>query len=220
MALFTTIIWDMDGVLVDSERHWDEMENFFLKEAIPEWERFDTSLLVGRSLHDIYDLLTEEYGLAMSREEYVQKYNRRAKTIYGEKADLMPNAESALQILSTEGAVQALVSSSTREWIGYAMERFKLGKYFEVIISSDDVKGKGKPAPDIYEHACWKLDIGKENILVIEDSEPGVTAAKHAGLAVALYPSKENMESEFQQQADYVIHDLLEVPLLRQQGQI
>lgn len=216
MPVYRTVVWDMDGVLVDSERHWSDTEDFFLKEALPDWDEFDESLLVGRSLSDVYTLLSRDYGLSMSEEEFHRKYNERAKEIYSEHAELMPNAEFVLQSLSGEGVRQVLASSSTHEWIGYAMERFGVDRYFELIVSADDVAGKGKPAPDIYEYVCHRIKEPKGRILVVEDSGPGMEAAHAAGLDVALYPSQGNSTEGRITEVEFLIHDLLEILLIQQ----
>ncbi len=216
MAVFEFVIWDMDGVLVDSERHWDTKEDFFLARALDNWNKFDESRLIGRSLPDIYKMLREEMNLQMSYDEYREQYDATAKYIYSTKAELMPNALKTLEELSQAGIIQALVSSSTHRWIGYAIEQFGIKQYFTEIISSDDVDGKGKPAPDIYEYACKKLRASKNKILVVEDSVPGIQAAKNAGLIVAGYTGAQHGQHPVG--ADVEIDNLSQIPDLVKSG--
>lgn len=216
MTAFHYVIWDMDGVLVDSERHWDTKDDFFLARELDNWSEFDESRLIGRSLSDIYQMLKGEMDLQMSYEEYRKNYDATANQIYSTKAELMPNAQHTLATLKQSGITQALVSSSTHRWIGYALDQFGIGEYFAKIISSDDVEGKGKPAPDIYEFACAELNAPKEAILVVEDSIPGIQAAKSAGLTVAGYTGAKH--GQHPANADIEIDDLQEVLRLVESG--
>ena len=216
MNTFTHVIWDMDGVLVDSERHWNTGENFFLAEEIDDWGNFDQSRLVGRSLRDIYEMLREEYDLTLTYKEYESKYNAVAEKVYRHEADLMPHARDVLIDLQGRNTVQLLVSSSTHYWIQMAVDRFHLKQYFKYIISAEDVGGKGKPAPDIYNYASDKLSAAKRSILVIEDSKPGVKAAQNAGLQVIGYdPEATGVLTGL---APEIIHDLREVLPVVQSG--
>lgn len=216
MSAFHFVIWDMDGVLVDSERHWDTKDDFFLARELDNWSEFDESRLIGRSLADIYAMLRKEMDLQMSYDEYRENYDATAKHIYSTKAELMPNAMKTLESLKQMGITQALVSSSTHRWIGYALDQFGIAEYFTKIISSDDVDGKGKPAPDIYKYACAQLNASQDEILVIEDSIPGIQAAKQAGLTVAGYTGAKH--GQHPADADIEIDDLREVLRLVESG--
>ena len=206
----------MDGVLVDSERHWDGLDSFFLEKVVPEWDQFDENLLTGRSIKDIHDMLTSDYGLDMDFESYVGHYNQVAKKIYGEKAELMPHARETLSAIAELGVRQALASSSYHAWIGYAMQQFSLRDYFEKIISAEDVGGAGKPAPDIYLEAIRQLNVNPDHVLVVEDSAVGVQAAKTAGLTVVGYQSELNDQNLGH--AHTTVMDLRQVPVLLESG--
>lgn len=213
---FHTIIWDMDGVLVDSERHWDSLDSFFLEEMVPQWEEFDEDLLTGRSIKDIHDMLTQNYGLDMDFQSYVAHYNQVAKKIYGEKAELMPHARETLSAIAELGVRQALASSSYHAWIGYAMEQFDLADYFEKIVSAEDVDGAGKPAPDIYREAIRQLNVNPDDVIVVEDSAVGVQAAKAAGLKVIGYQSEINDQNL--DDAHTTVTDLRQIPAIIESG--
>lgn len=211
-----TVIWDMDGVLVDSERHWDALDSFFLEEIVPQWDQFDEDLLTGRSIKDIHEMLTRDYGLDMDFESYVAHYNQVAKKIYSEKAELMPHARETLSTIAELGARQALASSSYHAWIGYAMEQFAIGKYFEKIVSAEDVDGTGKPAPDIYIETIRQLNAQPDDTIVIEDSAVGIQAAKAAGLTVIGYQSDVNEQNL--SNAHTTVRDLRQIPDLLETG--
>lgn len=206
---YKTVLWDMDGVLVDSERHWKSLENFFLKDVVNDWHSFDQTRLTGRSMKDIYEILEAGHGISVSFEEYVNQYNNVAKTIYQDQAELMPNAERVLNKLNETGISQGLVSSSSHTWINFTLERFQLRHFFQAVVSSDDVNGVGKPNPAIYEYACEQLKANPSETIVIEDSVPGIQAASGAGCTVIWYTGSE--KSSTRTESDYIVHDLGQV---------
>jgi len=103
MTAFHYVIWDMDGVLVDSERHWDTKDDFFLARELDNWSEFDESRLIGRSLADIYQMLKDEMDLQMSYEEYRKNYDATAKQIYSIAKWLAANAKVLILDEPTKG---------------------------------------------------------------------------------------------------------------------
>src|SRR2546423_27384 len=83
------LIFDMDGVIVDSELHWKSVEGFFLQSLVPGWSSADQGKIIGLSLRSLYDMLTGEYGLKDSRERFERLYEEVASDIYRRKASLM-----------------------------------------------------------------------------------------------------------------------------------
>lgn len=216
MSQFEHVLWDMDGVLLDSERHWDTGNKFFLASEIKSWDQFDQSRLVGRSLLDTYHIFKNEYNLQMSYQEYESKFNAAAREVYSKRANLMPHARDVLNELQATNIGQSIVSSSTHHWINMAVNRFNLKQYFSCIISAEDVNGRGKPVPDIYLFAQSKLNIPTEELLVVEDSIPGIQAALAAGLTVIGYaPMGTNNLHNY---AVQVITDLREIPNIINRG--
>lgn len=216
MPRYTTIIWDMDGVLVDSERYWSDEDFFFLKRAVPDWNQVDESLFVGRGVDDMYRLLTDRYGMTLAYDEYRREYHQVAERVYYQKASLMPFARDTLQRLRAEAYNQVLVSSSPREWIRMALDRFDLGGYFSRIISADDAGGWGKPDPGIFEYALTEIGASRAALLVVEDSPAGVQAARGAGLTVIGFRPEEGAGTL--NEAHLVIHDLRRIPDLLEHG--
>src|SRR5438874_11113109 len=82
------VIFDMDGVIVDSERQWKVLEGFFLQSLIPTWSSADQDRIIGLSVHDLYRLLVSEYDLTQAKEQFLDLYFEMAKEIYGQKASL------------------------------------------------------------------------------------------------------------------------------------
>ena len=180
--MIDTIVFDMDGVIVDSEVHWKQVEAEFLGGLIPGWSAKDQHSILGMSAYDVHMKLVRDYGVTMSVKEYFDYYNALSKKIYGERSALIPGSTELIHALHVREVPLALCSSSPREWIDIVLDRFSLRELFRVVVSASDVKGRGKPAPDIYLHTLKQLGSPAESTAAIEDSQKGVQSAKSAGL--------------------------------------
>lgn len=176
------VIFDMDGVLVDSELHWKTVESGFLQEIVPHWSPELQKSILGMSIYQLYDLLCAKHGLALSREEYLDRYKDLSKSIYMERCSLISGSRECAERLAAAGVRLAVASSSPRSWIRMVVERFALDALFPVQVSSDDVQSRGKPAPDIYLYAVERLGLPPAHCAAIEDSEKGIRSAVSAGL--------------------------------------
>src|SRR6186997_2731932 len=96
------VIFDMDGVIVDSELHWKSLEGYFLQSLVPEWDASNQSKIIGLSVHDLYRMLVREHGLSKSKEEFLALYFEMAREIYQERASLLPGFEELLARLQEE----------------------------------------------------------------------------------------------------------------------
>lgn len=195
--MLKAIIFDMDGVLLDSERLWPEIEFERYRKLIPAWTMDNHKLLTGLSLNDSYKMFTEKFGLDMSWEEYDGFYRTMAREVYLEKTSFYPGAEEMLQELKAAGVPIGLATSSPTYWLDLIYERFPLNEYFSVLLGADDVDGKGKPAPDLYLMACEKLGFPPEECIAIEDSSNGVLAAHDAGMFPIGFRNGHNDETDF-----------------------
>ena len=175
-----TFIFDMDGVIVDSELHWKSLEGYFLQSLIPDWTSVDQDKIIGLSVHDLYRLLTTDYGLQHNKEKFLDLYHEMAREIYVEKASLLPGFLDVLSWLREKRIRVALASSSPRPWIEMVLDKFNLHAAFEVVVSADELQGEGKPSPAIYLLTAEKLGVQPERCVVIEDSEKGVLSSKSA----------------------------------------
>lgn len=175
------VVFDMDGVIVDSELHWRTVESSFLREVLGSWSEEDQRSILGRSIYDIYDMFCTERGLTLSRPEFIRRYKSLADQIYGIHCSLIPGVKELLADVSGGEFRCGLASSSPQSWIDIVLNRFELGSHFDCIASGDHVPGKGKPEPDIYILVAQKLDIDPQRCVAIEDSEKGLLAAKRAG---------------------------------------
>ena len=176
------VIFDMDGVIVDSELHWKAVEAEFLQGLVGRWGDDDQRGIIGMSLYDIHARLVDNYGLTQTREEFVHFYKDLSKVIYGERSGLIPGFSETIQALVGSGTTIGLASSSPHSWIGMVLDRFALRGHFRAVVSSDDVQGRGKPAPDIYLFAADALGVRPRKCVAIEDSSKGIRSAKAAGM--------------------------------------
>ena len=180
---FEAIIFDFDGVIVDSESHWDKLENPYIKDHTTGWHDTDYSQLTGMGLAEIYKLLVAKYDFPFSRQKYFDDYDKMALTLYGSVAQPVGDIGLFLDFLTTQDIKVAIASSSKPSWIDIALKRFNLDSYFSTIVSSHDKDiANGKPAPDVYLKAANKLIVSTGRTIAIEDSTNGVRSAKSAGI--------------------------------------
>lgn len=176
------LIFDMDGVIVDSELHWKSLEGSFLQSLIPTWTVADQGKITGLSLHNLYTMLTTEYGFKGGKDGFLTQYHAMAEQIYKEKASLLPGFRKLLASLQEARIPLALASSSPTSWINMVLDKFDLRGAFKVVVSAETVGGRGKPAPDIYLYTAKRLEIEPQACVVIEDSRNGVLSARNAGM--------------------------------------
>jgi len=176
------IIFDMDGVIVDSEIHWKTVEGYFLQSVIPTWSSSDQDRIIGIGVQDLYTLLSSEYGLQKTKEQFLELYQEMANEIYGQKVSLLEGFSDLLATLNKHHIPVALASSSPRSWIDIMLDRFDLRAAFKAVVSADELKGEGKPSPAIYLLTAKLLGVSPATCIAIEDSKNGVLSAKNAGM--------------------------------------
>lgn len=179
---FSAVIFDMDGVLVDSEVHWAKVESDFLSSIVPNWEPQDQMKLLGMSVKDVHQLLIDDYGLNLDYQEYLAHYDKLADDIYGSKSKLIDGVQDLIEALSQRGTALAIASSAPRSWISIVVQRFKFDPHFKAVVSAEDLSGPSKPDPAIYKLAAAKLGVAPEDCVAIEDADKGLISASLAGM--------------------------------------
>lgn len=177
------VLFDMDGVLLDSERIWRTYADDFWKdcgiEKLPE-ELMGT--IYGISMSEEHEILTKAGVLKMTLEEYVQQYDTYADRVYSNAA-LAEDLPQLLSDLKNKGLRLAIVTSSISPWINLLLKRLPSDPYFEHTLSVADQPGlKPKPAPDGYNHLLSIMGLHASNVIAIEDSNRGIKAAVAAGI--------------------------------------
>ena len=174
------IIFDMDGVIIDSEPLHFKLEKELLEELGGKITQEEHSTFVGTTDYHMWSTFKKQFGFKPSIDEVMQiKKERFNKNIH--KIELIDNFWDFFIKVYNEGYPLALASSNNRETVDLIVEKFNLDKYLRVIMSGEDVK-EGKPSPEIFLKAAEKLGVIPPDCIVIEDAENGVSAAKSAGM--------------------------------------
>ena len=176
------VIFDMDGVILDSELHWKKAELTLFRKLLPKWTKSDQQTILGLNVHDTFRKLANDYGLVLNHLDFIKRVEGIALEVYRKKANLLPGFLEVIQVLKNKKIPIALASSSLREWIDIALSRFNIKAYFDLVVSDEDLDVPGKPAPDIYIHTAKLLNVKPSDCVVIEDSKNGVMSAKNAGM--------------------------------------
>ena len=175
-------IFDMDGVIIDSEPihlNADKMTLKYFGINVPDEE---LNNYVGVSNATMWAELRPKYKFPFSSEELNKKTVENKNNLFGNmKLELIPGIFELLSELRNDNIKIGLASSSTKVFIEMILNNLKIINFFDAIVSGEEVKN-GKPAPDIFLKAAELLDIAPNECLVIEDSEHGVEAAKAAGM--------------------------------------
>ena len=203
------VIFDMDGVIVDSEIHWKTTEGFFLQSLIPTWSEHDQDRIIGLGVLDLYALLTNTYHLQKTKEQFLEIYQEMANEIYGQKVSLIEGFETLLNALNSKNIPVALASSSPTSWIDIMLDRFSLRDSFKVVVSADELAGQGKPSPAIYLLTAARLGVRPNRCIAIEDSQNGVLSAKNAEMFCIGFRNGFNEEQDLSR-ADMIIHHFTE----------
>ena len=181
------VVFDLDGLLLDSEQVWDEVREELARERGGRWHSRAQREMMGMSSREWSRYMHDIIGLPQSPEEISAEVVRRLEQRYRERLPLLPGAVDAVERL---GAVWplGLASSSNRELIDLALELSDLARRFCATVSSEEV-ARGKPAPDVYLEAARRLEVAERSCAAIEDSHNGIRSAKAAGMTVLAIPN-------------------------------
>ena len=175
------VLFDMDGVIIDSEPLWSDAEKQLLaRRNLPYSPSLKTAMM-GRDARGAVGYLIEHYSLTESLGELIEERNQLIAELFKEHLKAIPGALDLVRSVIAAGILTGLVSSSPKPLVELALEKLVTTGLFDLTLSGDQVV-RGKPAPDIYITAAEKLGVKPEYCLVIEDAPHGVAAAKDAGM--------------------------------------
>jgi HAD superfamily hydrolase (TIGR01509 family) len=183
------VIFDLDGLLVDSEAVWDEVRKEFTEEKGGHWRDEAQQDMMGMSSVEWSRYVRDRLGVDMDPEEISREVADRVADTYREKLPLLPGAVEAVKSLAAEWPL-GLASSSNRHVIDLVLELAKIADDFQATVSSEEV-GAGKPAPDVYLETAKRLDVDPAACVAIEDSTNGIRSADAAGTAVIAVPNQD-----------------------------
>jgi HAD superfamily hydrolase (TIGR01509 family) len=181
------VIFDLDGVLLDSEEVWDQVRHDFAVTHGGHWGKQDQPAVMGANSMQWAAHMREQGGLALSDQDIFDGVVEELEARYARHLPLIPGAARAVADLGIAYRL-GVASSSPRELIEYSLELAGLRAYFVAVVSSDDV-AVGKPAPDVYREACARVGTKPSRAAAVEDSASGIQAAFSAGLAVVAIPN-------------------------------
>ena len=181
------VVFDLDGVLVDSERRWNGAKQALVGETGGRWRDEAPTVMMGMSSPEWAAYLRNDLGVPMEVDEISREVVRRMEEGYREELPLLPGAVEAVRALAARWPL-GLASSANREVIDLVLELAAFGDAFRVTVSSEEV-ARGKPAPDVYLEAATRLGAHAARCVAIEDSSNGIRAGHAAGMGVIAVPN-------------------------------
>lgn len=211
--MIKTIIFDMDGVIIDSEPvHHRAFKEHFKELGLTISDEYYQSL-TGCSTKNVYEKIMQDFQLEGHVEDFVQRKRSIFNHIFDtdENLALIDGVLETIQKYHQEGKQLILASSSAKVTIHRIFKRFNLFQYFTHIISGEDFP-KSKPNPAIFKHAQHVSNHTKEECIVIEDSTNGIKAARGASIFCVAFNSP-NSKNQDLSLANIIINDFSELNL-------
>lgn len=189
------VIFDVDGLLINSEPLWQLTRDEFFKKRGLVYDKSVDPKVIGRGIPDIMQFWKEYFGISGDVLELTKEYRALfyELALLSQKLRLMMGAEELVKKLFDDGKILAIATGGhTKEKMKDVLKAFDLEKYFSHIVSSDEI-AKGKPEPDIFLHTIALLHLPGEKCVILEDAANGVDAAKRAGIPVIAVQKQQEM---------------------------
>jgi HAD superfamily hydrolase (TIGR01509 family) len=204
------VVFDLDGVIVDSEHVWDAAREALARERGGRWHENAQRDMMGMSSVEWSRYMHDVIGLEDPPEEISAEVVRRLEAIYREELPLIEGAPEAVARFAERWPL-GVASSSNRQIIDLVLELADLERFFRATVSSEEVP-RGKPAPDVYLEAARRLGADPRKCAAVEDSRNGILSARAAEMRVvavpnALYPPGEEALAA----ADVVLRSITEL---------
>ena len=206
--MITAVVFDMDGILFDTERLCRDCWIALSKEfAIPNMEEV-YALCIGVNVQTTRQIVYDNYGKDFPFEEY----DRRASAMYNEYiaehgVPVKEGVRETLEALAKAGAKIAVASSTRREKVLRLLASAGIDRYFTAVVGGDTVT-HSKPDPEIFLTACEALSVAPEEAIAVEDSHNGIRAAHAAGMLAVMVPDLLPVTEEMQRLSAYVATDM------------
>lgn len=181
------VVFDLDGVIVDSEQVWDEVRERYVRETGGVYTETATRDMMGMSSPEWSSYMSESLRVPGTPAEINEAIVARMLARYGEAPPLIDGAVDAVRRVATRWPL-AIASSSNPELIEVVVRVAGLGDVFGIAVSSQEV-ARGKPAPDVYLEAARRLGVRATDCAAVEDSHNGIRSAKAAGMRVVAVPN-------------------------------
>jgi HAD superfamily hydrolase (TIGR01509 family) len=202
-------IFDMDGVIIDSEPLYKEMNKKIFEELGAEFNEDEYNGFVGIAADKMWQHVKDKYKLRESVGELKELASKgKYSLLLNTELICTAGVTDLLREIKNKNHITCIASSSRMKNIKLIMEKTSLEHYFDFFIGGDDIE-KGKPDPDIFLKARDTAGFPEENCIVIEDSNNGVVAAKRAGMKCAGFKNKNSGDQDLSL-ADIIIKDFSE----------
>ena len=204
--MFKAVAIDLDGVLIDSEDVHIRTTQWGFQEYGYSLTEKELEYIVGRHPKEYVPYIVKKNKLNINPEDARLAARELYDKLWDESIQLMPEAKETIDMLKEKGLTLVLATNSDSKIVEKFIEKFSLQGVFSGLVTGDEVT-KRKPDPEIYLKAKEILGLPGNQILVVEDSEIGVLAAKNAGLSCVAVPNKYTKDMDFSK-ADYVVESL------------
>ena len=181
------VIFDLDGVLIDSEQLWANAKRQLVLDTGGHWREGSSRAMLGMSAPEWSRYMHDELGVPLAAEEIDSDVVHRMEQSYRAELPLVPGAAESVRALHRRWPL-GLASSSNREIINLVLDLAGLTDAFTATVSSEEVE-RGKPAPDVYLEAALRVGVHANRCTAVEDSSNGLRAAAGAGMAVIAVPN-------------------------------
>ena len=204
------VVFDLDGVLIESEQVWDEAREQLVRERGGTWDDRATTDMMGMSSTEWSSYMHDRLGVPMTPSEINDDVVRRVAATYEEHLPLLPQAVETVRELGERWRL-GVASSSNRPIIDLVLDRMGVRDCFAVVVSSEEV-ANGKPAPDVYLAVARELGVDPKDCVAVEDSTNGIKSAVAAGMRTIAVPNRQfRPDDEVLTTAAVVVSSLAEV---------
>ena len=211
---FRAVIFDLDGVLADSEPWWNQIDAKLLAEYGVRYDGEHHRNVLGVSYRVAVEFYKNAFHLSAPVEELMRRRGEIATEFFANHVGLFPSAKTALKQLRDMELTLAVATSSVSASADPFLDRTAIRSFFKVVVTGDQIE-RGKPHPDIYLLVAKKLKVAPDLCLAIEDALSGVAAAKAAGMRVVAIPDTRFVDPHtYETAADYVVGSVSQIPAL------
>jgi HAD superfamily hydrolase (TIGR01509 family) len=183
------VVFDLDGVLIDSETTWSAVRQQFVEDHGGRWHADAQRDMMGMSSPEWSRYMNDRLGVRLAPERISEEVAASVAAQYRRQVPLLPGAKEAVGALAGRWSL-GLASSANRPLIDLVLDQARLGRYFVASVSSEEVP-RGKPAPDVYLEAARRLRISPRSCVAVEDSANGIRAAVAAAMRVIVIPNRD-----------------------------
>lgn len=211
---FDAVIFDLDGVLADSESWWTKIDAKLLEEYGVAYRGEYHQNVLGVSYQLAVEFYKKVFDLSPPTEELMRRRGQIAVEFFANHIGIFPAAKTVLQQLRDMKLRLAVATSSVGASARPFLDRHELTTFLDVIVTGEEVE-RGKPFPDLYTLTSEKVEVPAEACLVVEDALSGVAAAKAARMRVAAIPDTRFVDpGQYKKHADFILGSLSEIPAL------